>query len=59
MTTRAKKYFRYLIPVSLFGTNRTKEILSVNPTINISRKDAEKVFITVYDYDDASLHEYS
>lgn len=59
MTTRAKKYFRYLIPVSLFGTNRTKEILSVNPTLNLSRKDAEKVFITVYDYDETSLHEYS
>jgi magnesium transporter len=57
MTTKAKKYFRYLIPVSLFGTNRTKEILNVNPTINISRKDAEKVFITVYDYDESSLHE--
>jgi magnesium transporter len=57
MTTRAKKYFRYLIPVSLFGTNRTKEILNVNPTLNISRKDAEKVFITVYDYDDISLNE--
>jgi magnesium transporter len=57
MTTKAKKYFRYLIPVSLFGTNRTKEILNVNPTINISRKDAEKVFITVYDYDESSIHE--
>jgi magnesium transporter len=57
MTTRAKKYFRYLIPVSLFGTNRTKEILSVNPTLNIGRKDAEKVFITVYDYDESSLSE--
>jgi magnesium transporter len=58
MPTRAKKYFRYLIPVSLFGTNRTKEILNVNPTINISRKEAEKVFITVYDYDETSLSEY-
>src|SRR3569832_2876389 len=58
MTARAKKYFRYLIPVSLFGTNRTKEILSVNPTLNISRKDAEKVFITIYDYDESSLNEY-
>jgi len=59
MTTRAKKYFRYLIPVSLFGTDRTKEILSVNPTTNIGRKEAEKVFITVYDYDETSLNEYS
>ncbi len=55
----AKKYFRYLIPVSLFGTNRTKEILNINPTISINRKDADKVFITVYDYDESSLHEYS
>lgn len=57
MTPRAKKYFRYLIPVSLFGTDRTKEILNVNPTLNISRKDAEKVFITVYDYDERTLNE--
>ncbi len=59
MTTRAKKYFRYLIPVSLFGTNRTKEILSVNPTVNISRKDAPEVFICVYDYDETSFTEKS
>ena len=59
MTTRAKKYFRYLIPVSLFGTNRTKEILSVNPTANISRNDAKEVFIWVYDYDETSLTEKS
>jgi magnesium transporter len=57
MAARAKKYFRYLIPVSLFGTNRTKEILNVNPTLNLSRKEAGKVFITVYDYDEGSLIE--
>jgi magnesium transporter len=56
---KAEKYFRYFIPQSLFGTNRTKEILNVNPTINISRKDAEKVFLTVYDYNETSLREYS
>lgn len=55
--TRAEKYFRYLIPVSLFGTNRTKEILNVNPTTNVGRKEAEKVFITVYDFDEGSLSE--
>lgn len=59
MTARAKKYFRYLIPVSLFGTNRTKEILSINPTANISRKDADKVFICVYDYDEFTFTENS
>jgi magnesium transporter len=55
--TRAEKYFRYIIPLSLFGTNRTKEILNVNPTTNLLRKEAEKVFITVYDYDERSLNE--
>jgi magnesium transporter len=55
--TKAEKYFRYFIPVSLFGTSRTKEILNVNPTLNLARKEAEKVFVTVYDYDENSLDE--
>ena len=55
--TKAEKYFRYINPLSLFGTNRTKEILTINPTANLLRKDAEKVFITVYDYDEQSLDE--
>jgi magnesium transporter len=55
--TKAEKYFRYFIPVSLFGTGRTKEILSVNPTLSLARKEPEKVFITVYDYDENSLDE--
>src|SRR5690349_22319937 len=54
---KAEKYIRYLIPVSLFGTNRTKEILNVNPTVAIERKEPEKIFITVYDYDENSLQE--
>ena len=55
--TKAEKYFRYFIPVSLFGTSRTKEILSVNPTLTVGRKDPEKIFITVYDYDENSFSE--
>lgn len=55
--TKAEKYFRYFIPVSLFGTSRTKEILNVNPTISVPRKEAEKIYITVYDYDENSLDE--
>ncbi len=55
--SKAEKYIRYLIPVSLFGTNRTKDIVNINPTTNINRKDAEKVFITVYDYDEKELNE--
>lgn len=57
--TKAEKYFRYFIPLSLFGTSRTKEILNINPTINIGRKDADTVFINVYDYDEFSFTESS
>jgi magnesium transporter len=55
--TKAGKYFRYFIPVSFFGTYRTKEILNINPITNIGRKEAEKVFISVYDYDQNILKE--
>ena len=54
---KAEKYFRYIIPTSVFGTHRTKEILNSNPITNLSRKDAENVFIRVYDYDEGSLDE--
>ena len=55
--TKAEKYIRYLIPI--FGTNRTKEIVNINPIASQSRKDADKVFISVYDYDSSSLRECS
>src|SRR5881628_1127426 len=55
--TRAQKYFRYFIPVSIFNTGRTKEILNVNPTLSIARQEPERVFVTVYDYDENSLDE--
>jgi magnesium transporter len=55
--TRAKKYFRYIIPTTLFGTQRTKQILAINPTVPSQREEAEKVLISIYDYDEASLTE--
>jgi magnesium transporter len=55
--TTAEKYFRYLIPSTLFGTARTKEILNVNPVTTLKRKDAEEVLITVYDFDANQLDE--
>jgi magnesium transporter len=55
--TRAEKYFRYFLPVSLFTTHRTKEILNINPTVSVGRREPEKVFITVYDYDENTLEE--
>lgn len=57
--TKARKYLGYIIPLSLFGTTRTKEILTVNPVTNEVRKDAPQVFITAYDYDESTLKEYS
>ncbi len=52
-----EKYLRYLVPTSLFGTARTKEILTSNPITEEGRHDAEQVHITVYDYNAAELQE--
>ena len=54
---RPDKYLRYLVPTSLFGIGRTKEILHINPTAPPQRKDAENVHINVYDYNAESLTE--
>jgi magnesium transporter len=45
-----QKYLRYLNPLSLFATERTKEILSSNPITNEERQDAKEVHLSVYDY---------
>lgn len=52
-----KKYLRYLYLPSLFGTQRTKEILHVNPTVIPERKEPEEVVISLYDYNEASVEE--
>jgi magnesium transporter len=47
---RQNKYLKYLgVPV-LFGTERTKEILNVNPTAAPERTEPEVVSISIYDY---------
>jgi len=51
------KYLRYLNVPALFGTQRTKEILFVNPTAAPVRDEPEKVTITVYDYTADSIEE--
>jgi magnesium transporter len=56
--TKAERYFRYFIPVSLFNTNRTKDIVNVNPVINTVRKEADNVFISVHDYDLHNLNSH-
>lgn len=54
---RPEKYLRYLYLPNLFGSRRTKEILSVNPTIIPHREEAKDVSVFVYDYNTASVEE--
>ncbi len=57
-TVKAKHYIRYLVPTSLFGTQRTKKIVNVNPTVEARRTDSLKSLITVYDYNAQDLSEH-
>jgi magnesium transporter len=52
-----EKYLKYLYLPNLFGTQRTKEILSVNPTIIPHREEAAEVSVCVYDYSPTFLNE--
>jgi magnesium transporter len=53
----SEKYLRYILPSAIFGTERTKKILNVNPTIERERKPVEKVVITVFNYTNGELLE--
>src|SRR5436190_23769875 len=52
---KPEKYLKYLVPINLFGTKRTREILSQNPTIIPLREDSKEIRITVYDYNADSI----
>ena len=54
---RPSKYLRYLVLPALFGTQRTKEILNVNPTIVPQREEAQHISIFVFDYNNETLEE--
>ncbi|MCZ2458384.1 MAG: magnesium/cobalt transporter CorA [Chitinophagales bacterium] len=54
---KPQKYLRYLYPSGLFATQRTKEILSVNPTIAPKREEAATVSVLVFDYDSETVEE--
>ena len=56
---RPEKYLRYLYLPNLFATRRTKEILSVNPTVDPVREEAREIKVFVYDFgpDDFTEHE--
>ncbi|MGE5521004.1 MAG: magnesium/cobalt transporter CorA [Candidatus Dadabacteria bacterium] len=52
-----QKYIKSLVPTSLFGPKRTKQILSINPTIAPLREDASAVKICIYDYNQDFINE--
>lgn len=54
---KPQNYIRSLVPSALFGTRRTKEILSINPSTAIKRKDVEEIKISIYDYSGLVLEE--
>ena len=54
---RPSKYLRYLVLPTLFGTQRTKEILVVNPTAAPEREEAQEVSVSVFDYNAETLEE--
>jgi magnesium transporter len=54
----SKNYLKYLYLPALFGTQRTKEILTVNPTVMPQREEAADVKIFVFDYDASYLEEH-
>lgn len=54
---RPEKYLKYLYLPNLFATKRTKQILSVNPTIIPHREEAKEVVVSVFDYNAEVLEE--
>jgi magnesium transporter len=54
---RPDKYLKYLYLPNLFAPKRTKEILSVNPTVIPHREEAKEIVVTVYDYNTEEFEE--
>ena len=55
---KPEKYLRYLVPLNLFGTKRTREIIGQNPTVLPYREDSKEVKISVHDYNATSFEVY-
>lgn len=55
---KPEKYLRYLVPLNLFGTRRTRQILNQNPTIIPHREDSKEIKITVHDYNAALFQSF-
>ena len=52
-----EKYLRYILPHAIFGTERTREILNVNPTKEQERRPVDKVVISVFNYTNGLFEE--
>jgi magnesium transporter len=57
MSIRPDRYLRFFGVPPLFGTERTKKILSVNPTLPPQREEAARVRVLVHDFDADTLEE--
>lgn len=58
MKSQTGKYLRYILnPLELFGTERTRQILSVNPTVLPEREEAAKVVISAFIYNKEEVKE--
>ena len=55
---KPEKYLRYLVPLNLFSSRRTRQILNQNPTIIPLREDSTAVKITVHDYSTTSVQNF-
>jgi magnesium transporter len=53
----SEKYLRYILPTSIFGTERTKKILNVNPTKETVRKPVDRISISVFNYSNGRFEE--
>jgi magnesium transporter len=53
-----KQYLRLLGLPQLFGSERTKEILRVNPTVLPKREEAKEIRVFVYDYDGEEISQF-
>jgi len=53
----SNKYLKYLNPLSVFDTKRTRTIFQVNPTVIPERVEAEEIKVTIFDYSPEAFKE--
>ncbi|TAG13197.1 MAG: magnesium and cobalt transport protein CorA [Sphingobacteriia bacterium] len=51
------KYLKYLNVLSLFNTNRTRDIFKVNPTVTPIRQEADQIVVNVFNYSPSFFEE--